>query len=89
MQIQIKLILMNILNMKFKEWIDIFTMKDDIKWVKGYEIIKNNLPKISDLLKNVLEKNDEEYLRLLLLYLYNYERWFVIRSSRRIKIKME
>ena len=75
--------------MKFKEWIDIFTMKNDIKSVKGYEIIKNNLPKINDLLKKVLEKNDEEYLRLLLLYLYNYERWFVIRSSRRIKIKME
>ena len=81
--------IMYILNLKFKEWIDIFTMKNDLKCVKGYEIIKNNLPKINDLLKKVLEKNDEEYLRLLLLYLYNYERWFVIRSSRRIKIKME
>jgi hypothetical protein len=80
-------VIMYILNMKFREWINIFIMKDDIKCINGFEIIRKNLPKINDLLKDVLKKYDEDYLRFFLLYLYNYERWFIIRNSRRLKEK--
>ena len=80
-------VIMYILNMKFREWINIFIMKDDIKCINGFEIIRKNLPKINDLLKDVLKKDDDYYLRFFLLYLYNYERWFIIRNSRRLKEK--
>jgi hypothetical protein len=50
--------IMYIFNMKFRDWIDIFTMKKEIKLVNGYEIIEKSLPKITDLLKDILIKND-------------------------------
>lgn len=80
-------VIMYILNMKFRDWINIFTMKEDIKLNIGYEIIQNSLPKITDILKTILAKNDIVYLRLFLLYLYNYEKWFIIRYSRNSKSK--
>ena len=82
-------IIMYVLNMKFRDWINIFTRKEDIKLINGRDIILKNLPKITDLLKNILAKNDIVYLRLFLLYLYNYEKWFLVRCSRRSKLKME
>ena len=82
-------VIMYILNMKFRDWINIFTMKEDIKLNIGYEIIQNSLPKITDILKTILAKNDIVYLRLFLLYLYNYEKWFLVRYSRNSKLQME
>ena len=79
--------LMYIFNMKFRDWIDIFTMKKEIKLINGYEIIKESLPKITDLFKDILIKNDIVYLRLFMLYLYNYEKWFIIKYSRCSKLK--
>ena len=79
--------IMYIFNMKFRDWIDIFTMKKEIKLINGSEIIKTSLPKITDLLKDILIKNDIVYSRLFLLYLYNYEKWFIIKYSRCSKLK--
>ena len=79
--------IMYIFNMKFRDWIDIFTMKKEIKLINGSEIIKTSLPKITDLLKDIFIKNDIVYLRLFLLYLYNYEKWFIIKYSRCSKLK--
>ena len=53
--------IMYIFNMKFRDWIDIFTMKKEIKLINGSEIIKTSLPKITDLLKDILIKNDIPY----------------------------
>ena len=81
-------IVMFILNMKFREWMNIFTMNEDIKSFDKLNIFKKNMPTIIGFLKQVLEKNKNlNYLRYILLYLFNYERWFIIKNSRRSKRK--
>lgn len=79
-----------VFNLKFREFINILTMKNDIKCYgnisnEAYEVIKNKLPKIKDLLNDVSEKdndNNKEYLSLFLFYLINFEKWFYIKNSR-------
>ena len=75
----------NLLNMELREWIDIFTMKKDIKSLGNIsEVVKSKLPTITDLMNDVLNKNNTaDYLSLFLFYLYNYEKWFINRSSRK------
>ena len=63
--------LMNLLNMTFSDWIDIFTYKIENEYNKEYNLLQAALDKIKD--KN---NNDKEYLSKLILYLYNYKRWF-------------
>lgn len=85
------------LNMRFIDWVDIFTFKKNIKDViNKYDInnnkyinlerIDNNLIKIDNLLIKKTEKNLDEFT-LFLFYLYNYERWFKIKEPREKKIK--
>jgi hypothetical protein len=75
----------NLLNMELREWIDIFTMKKDIESLGNIsEVVKSKLPTITDLMNDVLNKNHAaDYLSLFLFYLYNYEKWFINRSSRK------
>ena len=63
--------LMNLLNMTFSDWIDIFTYKIENEYNKEYNLLQAALDKIKD--KN---NNDKEYLSKLIFYLYNYKRWF-------------
>lgn len=49
---------------------------------KGCEEIEKCMPKVKDLLNEILEKNDEEFLANLEYYLYNYEQWFNDRKDR-------
>ena len=74
----------NVLNMKFREWLDVFTMKEDVGRLGNItEDTKSKLPTINDLMNDFSEKNvADDYLPLLLFYLYNYEKWFINRSSR-------
>ena len=77
-----------VFNLKFKEWIDIITLKKDIKCfgdinIDSYEVIKSQLPLMKDLLEEISKKkNTNKYLSLFFFYLINYERWFYIKNSR-------
>ena len=81
------------LNMKLKDWLDLFLLKkniDDLK--KGYDSqeienvkfdkIVECIGDVNDLLKTILSDNDELYFGLFVLYLYNYERYFDLKRKR-------
>jgi len=79
-----------IFNMKFREWINILTMKKDDQSSGNmndiiYEEIKNNMPKIDDLLNEIYIKNDKDmvYLSCFIFYLFNFENYFIIRVPRK------
>ena len=71
-----------IFNMTYRQWIDIFILKQNIRDYKideylsvldegNYKEIENQIPKVSETLINVLEKNGIEYLSFYIFYLYN------------------
>ena len=82
------------LNMKFNDWLDLFTLKKNvIDIVIDYDVdpndidckkIENNLIKVDNLLNLILDNNKDEYFSLFILYLFNYKRWFSIKKGRDI-----
>ena len=80
--------LMSVLNLTLRDWTDIFLMKknvtdfENLSYSCGKEI-EEKMPKINDLLDNILEKNDGEYLSSFIFYLYNYERLFFCKRERK------
>ena len=86
--------IMFILNMKFKDFLSLFTYKkniDDIIKEKGLEECsgKINNKKIEEsligaevLLNEIYEKNDQQYLSTFIFHLFNYERLFYVKSGR-------
>ena len=82
------------LNMKFNDWLDLFTLKKNvIDIVIDYDVdpndidykkIENNLIKVDNLLNIMLDNNKDEYFSLFTLYLFNYKRWFSIKKGRDI-----
>ena len=72
----------NLLNMHFGEWIDCFTYKNDFDDCFEFDGLQLAL-------KNIAEKNDENYFSKLILYLYNYKRWFINKRGRNRDIKLE
>ena len=82
------------LNMKFNDWLDLFTLKKNvIDNVKDYDVhpndidckkIENNLIKVDNLLNIMVDNNKDEYFSLFILYLFNYKRWFSIKKGRDI-----
>ncbi len=85
-------ILIYIFNMTYREWIDIFTLKKSIKTNKNIseeicQAIEKNMPKIADLLINILIKeNDSDFLFNFIFYLYNYEKWFFLKEIEEVKV---
>jgi len=86
-----------VLNMKFKDWIDIFTYRKRLNSINNLEY--GNLDNLSqyfeyadNLILNIYRKNKKDnYLLYFMIYLYNYERWFSLkigrtRSSKNIKL---
>jgi hypothetical protein len=77
--------LINLLNITFNEWIDIFTYKIENEYNKNTNLLQSALVKIDQ--KNC---GDKEYLTKLIFYLYNYKRWFESKKGRNvIKKKIE
>ena len=83
-----------VLNMTFGEWLDMFTCKKNINYLKNkcaqcdgvnFEMIANKIACVNKLLEKMLEKNDQKYFSIFTFYLYNYENWFIIQSSRSSK----
>ena len=83
--------LKSLLNITFREWIGIFTMKQDLNEDRNIsEDLESHLPNINDIIQDLSRKGENnEYLSLFLFYLYNYERWFIIRTSRDRKKKKQ
>ena len=69
--------LMNLLNMTFNEWINIFTYKKENEYNKNTNLLQSALVKI-----NQKNNGDKEYLIKLIFYLYNYKRWFESKIGR-------
>ena len=77
-----------VLNMKLKDWMDIFTYKKGFNSIIdfGYE----NLDELSqyfeyedNLILNIYRKTkNDNYLLYFMIYLYNYERWFSLKVGR-------
>ena len=78
-------------NLKFENWMELFTykknMNDIIEKYKGIdnvnkETIENNIIGVEDLLTKIADNNDENYFSIFTYLLYNYKRWFLIKSER-------
>ena len=86
-----------IFNINYENFIDIFIHKRNIEdliefYNKGKNdincnIIKNNLFYVKDLFIDLLNKYDKKYTSLYLLYLYNMERYFLLKKKRTNKEK--
>ena len=89
-------IIMFVLNLSFREFIELFCLKKTLKDIDGSKTIDNNIlqrlmnnfPRIYSLLSDISKKNDKVYLSHFIFHLYNYEQWFYTklgRSSRKKK----
>lgn len=81
-------IILFVLNLKFKEWIDIFTLKKNVKDFGASDmnanIIEQNMPKIIDLFDEIIkDEGNMKYLSNFIFYLYNYESWFLNKRGRK------
>ena len=79
-----------IFNLKFGEWLDIFLYKKDISEFKimneeQIKIIMNSFQRVDDLLISICQENDTKYVSRFVCYMYNFERWFLIKIGREKK----
>ena len=85
--------IMFVLNLSFREFIELFCLKKTLEDIGNSnkivnnvtQRIMNNLPRIDSLLDDILEKNDKKYLSHFIFHLYNYEQWFITKNGRRSK----
>ena len=87
--------LMFILNISFRNWLDVFTGKDNIENIAkdytgnqtkiNFDLIKASFVGIDTLLSDFEKKNknDNNYFALFVFYLYNYERYSILKSTRK------
>ena len=73
-------LLINLLNMTFGDWIDVFTLKKKIEIEPKFKGLEKALKEISD-------KNDEEYFSRFIFFLFNYKNYFQNKKGRRPKTK--
>ena len=76
------------LNLKFREWLDIFTYKKDLNSIITFEkekmaVIQNSFEYVDSIILDIINSNRENnYLHYFMMYLYNYERWFFLKKGR-------
>jgi hypothetical protein len=83
-------IIMFVLNLPFREFIELFCLKKTLKDIDGSKTIDNNIlqrlmnnfPRIYSLLSDISRKNDKVYLSHFVFHLYNYEQWFYTKLGR-------
>ena len=63
-------VIKDVFNLKFKEWIDILTLKKEVE----NEKVKNSIPKIDDLLTDIFKKNNNDivYLNYVIFYIFTF-----------------
>ena len=87
--------LMFVLNMTFRDWFDLFTGKNNVERIANeyignqintdcinFERIKESFVGREELLIDLANKSEDNYFAFFIFYLYNYERWFYIKSPR-------
>ena len=80
-----------VLNMKIRDWIDLFTLNKTIYDYKDLSLngcieIQSKIPSIIKLFNKILEKNEDDfYFTKFVFYLYNYENWFINKKGRNRK----
>ena len=80
-----------VLNMKIKDWIELFTLNKTIYDFKDLSLggcieIQSKIPSIKKLFDEILKKNEDDfYFTKLVFYLYNYENWFINKKGRNRK----
>ena len=72
--------LIDLLNISFGDWIDVFTLKTNIENSTEFKGIEEALKDISD-------KNDDEYFSRFIFYLFNYQNYFNNKKGRKPKTK--
>ena len=76
------------LNLKFKDWIDVFTYKKEFKSIinlqnENLENLIENFEYADNLILDIYRINpNDNYLLYFIIYLYNYERWFCLKVGR-------
>ena len=83
-------IIMFVLNLSFREFIELFCLKKNLKDIENSKKIDNdllqrlmnNFPRIDSLLSDISRKNDKVYLSHFVFHLYNYEQWFSTKLGR-------
>lgn len=77
--------------MKYKEWINIYTLKTSIDQLNiannWKEKIIEKMPNLSDLFKEIEQKNSIDYLYHFIFYALNYENYFIGKKGRNRKSK--
>ena len=81
-----------VFNLTYKDFIELFIHKKTIHNIKDfhnttnhidYEVINNNLPKVEELLCDLLRKNNDlKYSILVVFYLFNLERALQLMQTR-------
>ena len=77
-----------ILNITFSDWLDLFTDKKQIKDVVTDNELSINFDNIeksfvgTNGVLNDFEEEDEKFYLSLVLFFFNYERWFLIKTPR-------
>ena len=86
--------LMFVFNLTFYEWLDLIRGNKNFEDLDNYyehsgfidlDLLKNNFVGINQILNNL--KGDEKYLAKFTFYLYNYERWFYLKTARNLTEK--
>ena len=85
-----------VLNMTFRDWLDIFSYKKKIKELLYeynvfdysddiYSRIEKNLVGVDKLLNEIATNDNKYYFSNFTFYLYNYEIWFFTKKGRKSK----
>jgi len=91
--------LMFILNLTFRDWLNLFTGKQNFRDLAEYYYVNESsidiniieksfvginevLPKLKDNF-NFIKESDEKYFANFIFFLFNYERWFLIKKPRK------
>ena len=86
-----------VFNMTFRDWLDIFSFKKEVKDLLNkynirddnnaiYTKIKESLSAVDNLLNNLSKKEkNKNYFSNFIFYLYNYEFWFFKKKGRKSK----
>ena len=78
-------VIIDLLNMNFDKWIDVFTLKTSIENVPEFDGFEKTLKDISEIKDEDSEKKDEKYFSRFIFYLFNYQNYFRNKKGRSSK----
>ena len=78
-------VIIDLLNMNFDKWIDVFTLKTSIENVPEFDGFEKTLKDISEIKDEDSEKKDGKYFSRFIFYLFNYQNYFRNKKGRSSK----